>query len=98
MQPNNCSLTTIDQLTSLVDIDKSDHKLKDIAHLFLQAATDWPTSNQELISEFVEELKQYFGIPLTKKKISEKTFDSSRYNAWRHEAGSSIMEMLDISE
>ena len=94
----NSSLTTIDELSSLIDNDKSDHKLKVITQLFLRAALDWPTSNQKLISEFAEELKQYFGTPLTKKKISQKAFDSSRHNAWRHEAGSSIIEMLDLSE
>jgi hypothetical protein len=94
MQPNNSSLTKISQLETLVDIDKSDHKLKDITELFLNAARDWDTSNQTDISEFVTELKQYFGSPLTKEKIKNKPLD----NAWRHEAGSSIFQMIDLSE
>jgi len=91
-------LTTINRLDSLVSEDKSNHKLKDIAQLFLNAATDWPTSNQKLVSEFIEELKEYFGTSLTKEKISEKIFDPTNHNAWRHEAGSSIIEMLELSE
>jgi hypothetical protein len=98
MKLDNSSLTTIDELYDLVDSDESDHKLKDIARLFLEASNDWPTSNQTLISEFVQELKQYFGTPLTKKKILEKTFDHSTNNVWRHEAGSSLIEMFEISD
>ena len=94
MQPNNSSLTKISQLETLVDIDKSDHKLKDIAELFVNAARDWDTFNQTDISDFVKELKHYFGSPLTKEKITDKPLD----NAWRHEAGSSIFQMLDLSE
>ena len=78
----------------MVDIDKADHKLKDIAELFVTAARDWDTFNQTDISDFVRELKQYFGSPLTKENISNKSFD----NAWRHEAGSSIFQMIDLSE
>lgn len=94
MQSNNSSLTKISQLETLVDIDKSDHKLKDITELFLNAARDWDTFNQTEISEFITELKQYFGSPLTKEKIKNKPLD----NAWRQEAGSSIFQMLDLSE
>jgi Elongation factor Tu C-terminal domain len=96
--PNNSSLTTIDQLNILVDIDKNDHKLRDITKLFLNAATDWPTFNQTNISDFTKELKLYFGTPLTKEKISNKQFDTSGGDVWRQEAGSSISEMLDLSE
>jgi len=94
MQPNNSSLTKISQLETLVAIDKADHKFKDIAELFLNAARDWDTSNQTDISDFVQELKEYFGSPLTKDKITNKTLD----NAWRHEAGSSIFQIIDLSE
>ena len=94
MQPDNSSLTKISQLEILVDIDKTDHKLKDIAELFLSAARDWDTFNQTDISDFVRELKQYFGSPLTKERITNKPLDK----AWRHEAGSSIFQMLDLSE
>ena len=98
MLPNNSSLTKISQLNSLVDIDKTDHKLKEIAQLFIAAATDWDTVNQTDLSDFIGELKAYFGSPLTKAKIANKTLDTFNSNAWRHEAGSSIIEMFDLSE
>lgn len=98
MQQSHYKLTTIDQLSTLIDIDKSDYKLKEIAQLFLNAATDWPTYNQTDISEFVKEIKLYYGIPLTKDKISNKPLDTLDGNVWPHEAGSSIAEMLDLSE
>ena len=87
-------MTKISQLETLVDIDKADHKLKDIAELFVNAARDWDTFNQTEISDFVKELKQYFGTPLTKETIKNKRLD----NAWRQEAGSSIFQMIDLSE
>jgi len=92
------TLTTIDQLSNLVDLDKKVHKLKDIAQLFIEAMTDWPTFSQTEISDFVKEVKEYFGTPLTKEKISDKTLNVSDSNLWQHEAGSSIIELLDISE
>ena len=98
MQPNNSRLTKISQLETLVDIDKADHKLKDIAKLFVAAAKDWDTFNQTDILDFVKELKDYFGSPLTKQKIQDKPLDTSGNNVWRHEAGSSIVEMLELSE
>lgn len=96
MQPNNSSLTKISQLETLVDIDKSDHKLKDIAQLFLNAAKDWDTFNQTDLLDFVKEFKKYFGSPLTKDKIVSKAFNNDK--VWRHESGSSIIEMLNLSE
>lgn len=94
MLPNNSSLTKISQLETLVDIDKADHKLKDIAELFVNAAKDWDSFNQTEISDFIKELKQYFGSPLTKEKIKNKPLD----NPWRHESGSSIFQMIDLAE
>lgn len=97
MQSDKLSLTTIDQLSSLVERDDIEHVLKQVAQLFLDAANDWPT-NQILISDFVKELNEYFGTPLTKEKISNKKLDSSSGNTWCHEAGSSVIEMLDVSK
>jgi hypothetical protein len=95
---NNSNLTTLDQLGDLVEKDKSDHNLKIIGELFLQAANDWPTPNQMEISEFVRELKQFFGTPLTKEKILTKAVSINDRNTWSHEAGTSIVEMLTLAE
>lgn len=88
-------ITTYSALFDMVDIDTKDHKQKDIATLFLNAMNDWPTYNQKQISDFVKELKDYFGNPLTIEKISAKKFDGQ--NAWQIEAGSSIADLIDIS-
>jgi hypothetical protein len=98
MQPNNSTLTRISQLETLVGIEKTDHKLKDIAELFVSAARDWDTFNQDEISDFVKELKEYYGSPLTKEKIINKPLDATGHNAWRREAGCSIVQMIDLSE
>lgn len=84
-----------DTLWSLVDLDNADHKVKDIATLFLEAMNDWPTINQTSILDFIEELKAYFGTPLTIKKLDAKKFNGQ--NAWELEAGSSIADLIDIS-
>lgn len=81
-------ITTYSKLWNLVDIDTKYHKQKDIATLFLDAMNDWPTYDQKEITEFIKELKDYFGTPLTIEKITSKKFDG--HNTWQIEAGSSI--------
>lgn len=92
----NNKITTYSTLYDLVGIDTKDHKLKDIATLFLNAMNDWPTFNQKEIADFIKELKDYFGTPLTTEKISGKMFDGQ--NAWQIEAGSSIVDLIDTSK
>ena len=89
------TITTYSTLWNLVDIDTKDHKQKDIATLFLNAMDDWDTYNQTEIANFINELKQYFGTPLTFDKVTKMKFDG--HNAWKIEAGSSIAELIDIS-
>ena len=88
-------ITTYATLWNLVDIDQKDHKLKNIATLFLNTMNDWPTYNQTDIQDFINELKAYFGTPLTIEKIDKKKSDGQ--NAWQVEAGSSIAELIDTS-
>lgn len=98
MRLNNASLTTISRLSRLIDFDKNDHALKCITQLFLNAATDWPTRDLIEISEFVNELKECFGEPLTKEKIAAKMLNTPVSNAWLQVTGSSIIDMLELSE
>ena len=59
---------------------------------------DWPTFNQTEITDFIKELKEYFGTPLTIHKIDATNLDKFKdLDVWRHEAGSSIAELIDIS-
>jgi predicted acetyltransferase len=89
------TITTYSTLLNLVDIDIKDHKQKDIATLFLNAMKDWDTYNQTEIADFINELKKYFGTPLTIDNITKKKLDEQ--NAWKLEAGSSIINLIDIS-
>lgn len=91
----NNKIETIPVLENLIENDSTNHKLKDIAILFLNAMNDWPTPNQYEIAAFVEEFKEYFGSPLAIKKINIKKFDGQ--NAWQLESGSSIVEAINIS-
>jgi len=88
-------ILTYSTLWSLVNLDTKDHKQKDIAQLFLNAMLDWKRTNPTTISDFIKDLKKYFGTPLTKDKIIDKHYDGN--NAWDIEAGSSITELIDLS-
>ncbi len=88
-------INTYSTLFDLVETDAKDHKQKEIATLFLNAMNDWPTYDQKEIADFIKELKDYFGNPLTIEKISAKKFEGQ--NAWQIEAGSSIADLIDIS-
>ena len=88
-------IITYPTLWNLVDIDINDHKQKDIATLFLNAMNDWDKFNQTEIVDFINELKNYFGRPLSIDNINKKKFDGQ--NAWRIESGSSISNLIDIS-
>lgn len=56
---------------------------------------DWPTQDQDKIIDFVSELKEYFGSPLTIERIDARKFN--RQNAWQVEAGSLIAELIYTS-
>jgi hypothetical protein len=88
-------IETYDTLWSLVDLDTEEHEVKDITTLFLNAMNDWPTMNQTLISDFIGELKTFFGTPLTIEKLNTNKFNGQ--NAWKLESGSSIANLIDIS-
>lgn len=88
-------IETYNTLWSLVDLDEENHKVKEIATLFLDAMNDWSTMNQTLISDFIRELKNYFGEPLTIEKLDSNKFNGQ--NAWQLEAGSSIADLINIS-
>lgn len=88
-------ILTYSTLWNLVNLDTDDHKQKDIAQLFLTAMLDWKRTEPTNISEFIKDLKVYFGTPLSKEKINSKKFDGQ--NAWDIEAGSSITELIDLS-
>ena len=88
-------IETYSTLWNLVNLDLTDHKLKDITVLFLNAMNDWPTQDQYKIADFVNELEEYFGSPLTVEKIDGIKFNGQ--NAWQLESGSLIAELIDAS-
>jgi hypothetical protein len=88
-------ILTYSTLWSLVNLDTKDHKQKDIAQLFLNAMLDWKNTDPTTISDFIKDLKKYFGTPLTIDKIADKHYDGN--NAWDIEAGSSITDLIDLS-
>lgn len=92
-------ITTNSELYDLVELDTTSNKIKQIAELFSTAMNDWPTYNQNEITDFVKEVKEYFGSPLTIEKIDAKNKNEiDEVNFWRIESGSSIAEMIEFSK
>lgn len=92
-------ITTNSELYDLVELDTTSNKIKQIAELFLTAMNDWPTFNQNEITDFIKEVKEYFGSPLTLEKIDAKNRNEiDEVNFWRIESGSSIAEMIEFSK
>lgn len=95
---NEINIENIQQLFDLINNDPNDHPLKNMGLLFAAAMNDWPTQNQTNINEFVQELQNYFGTPLTKESILAKTTGLSDEDAWRKESASSLLELFDVAE
>lgn len=92
------TIITYGTLWRLVELDTKVHKTKELAELFLNAMNDYPTYNQNVIAEFVVDLKNYFGSPLTVNAIDNKNQDLKKeHNVWQHVSGSSIAEMIELS-
>jgi len=92
------NIRTYNQLASLIDYDLKISRIKDLAELFLSGMRDWPTYNQTEILDYVKELKDYFGNPLTIEAIRTKRINNLEFDCWHHESGNSISDMLEISK
>mgnify|MGYP000939234881 CR=1 FL=1 len=95
---NEINIKNIQQLVDLINNDSNDHSLKKMGLLFATAMNDWPTQNQTNLNEFVQELRNYFGIPLTKEVILAKTTGLSDGDVWRKESADSLLELLDLAD
>jgi Domain of unknown function (DUF4279) len=91
----NSRITTFDSLRYLLDLDETDHDLKEMATLFVDALRDW--GNCQNIVKCVEDFKAYFGNPLTVENTAHYTGRSNEDWAWRGEAGMSLSKMIAIS-
>ena len=92
------TVLTYGTLWRLVKLDTKVHKTRELAELFLNAMNDYPTFNQNVITDFVVDLKKYFGSPLTVNAIDNKNQDLKKENNfWQHVSGSSIAEMIELS-
>lgn len=79
-------------LEALLSIDKNEHELKRMTELLLEAMQDWPTQGMDSVLDFAEELRTYFGAPLSIECIQNVQFDGQ--NAWHLEAGKRIIEFI----
>jgi hypothetical protein len=82
----------IDDLIESVDNDNEDSRTKKAAEFLIAAMTDWPTFDQTDLFEFLQEFKNDYGDSLTADKLKTKR----TAEAWKEEAKSSIIEMLEL--
>lgn len=86
------------ELEEAISKDGEEHNIKKMAKLLINAVNDWPTFNQTRIESFVEELKDYYGYPITPERIHNKKVNlDENQNAYPQEAGESILEKIKIS-
>ncbi len=96
---NEINIENIQQLIDLLNNDPNDHhSLKKMGLLFAAAMNDWPSQNQFNINDFIQELRCYFGTPITKDVILNKATSLSLKDAWRKESASSLLELLELAE
>lgn len=93
----NRKINTYRSLLHLVDLDETDHILKDIAQLFLSALTDWPTDNHHHIVKCIQEFKDYFGDPFTFVDGRIINIISAPDWSWRGESGAALTKMIELS-
>lgn len=87
---------TYEDFRDAVRKDKLDHPVKALASLFLAAMIDWPVTLS--IDAFIQELKAFFGEPLTIDDFKNKAFSyEKKHDLWRFEARASIVMMLELS-
>ena len=93
----NNELISNPELSDAIETDTSDNKVKANAELLLNAITDYPSFNIKEPIDFLNELKNHIGSPLTFELIDnyEKklTFNNGD-DTWRKEALSSVLEMF----
>jgi hypothetical protein len=92
-------ISTIHTLREAVGLDQKEHPVKELAGIFLNAMNDWPAMGQANIGDFVKELKEYFGDPLTKEAVNLKKHDMhTPHYWWKREAAGHITDLLKLSE
>jgi hypothetical protein len=94
---NDNKLISHSEISDAVDSDTSDSRVRANAEFLLSAINDYPTLNLKEPTDFLNELKNEIGFPLTYELIEnyEKklTFDNGD-NTWKKEALSSVLEMF----
>jgi len=93
----NSELISNSELSDAIENDNSESRIKESAEILLTSIKDYPTFNLTEPIDFLNELKNELGSPLTYELIGnyEKklTLDISD-NAWKKEALSSLLEMF----
>jgi hypothetical protein len=93
----NNEFISYSELSNAIENDNSDNKIKTRAELLLSSITDYPTFNLIEPVDFLNELKNEIGFPLTYELIDsyeKKLISDNGDSAWKKEALSSTLEMF----
>lgn len=92
----NRKINTYRSLLHLVSHDKTEHVIKDLAALFLEALNDWPTDNSHDIVKCIQEFKYCFGYPFT--FVDGRIVHFKHVKGWKQlEVGSIVTKMVELS-
>lgn len=92
------TIKTSIELSKCVSNDIENHPLKNLTDLFLSAMNDWPTIKDDLINEFIMDLKSFYSEKITIESIRSKKINfDEEFNSWRAESGYHIIELLKES-
>jgi hypothetical protein len=85
---------TDDQLDDAIGKYNAEHSTKEMGKLLLDAMNDWDVIDLHEIEVFAKHFKFYFGSNI--QTIKSKPLDMN--HAWKFEASSSIIQMLELSK
>lgn len=88
-------IISVEELSHKIDQDNSDSKFKIAAQLLLEAINDWPTLNLSELKEFLFELHNEVGLPLTLERITNYSKTLTIVDsAWKLEAAYSLIKIF----
>ena len=90
---------SINKLQNDIDFDGSNSELKSAAINLLTAINDWPFQNTNNIEDFLKEISEELGSPLTINRFIEYSRTLSvEKDAWKMESFASIIEVFNYNK
>ena len=95
---NQIDLISADELYGKIERDESHNKYKIAAQFLLEAINDWPIPHLSEPKDFLVDLADKIGRPLTLDRIEKYSKALNLSNRWKAEAISSLIKVLDCDK